>query len=225
MQLLKYMVKIWEQKTKENKTGDLSVIIPLLIYQGEHKWAGESTFSNLFAGLEFMPDKIRRYIPDYEYVVYDFSPDSGQDIKGGVILRIYLDMIRAVSLKDPAYFVQVYIKSLLILQRKVGFEKAFRFMEALTRYLLSARGDIDFEEVKRELQAKSLEGSELLMTIAERLIKEGMEKGKKEGMEKGKKEGMEIVAKNMLKDGESLDKIIRYTGLTKEEVEKLKKEQ
>ena len=46
------------------------------------------------------------------------------------------------------------------------------------------------------------------MTIAERLIKEGKEE----------------VAKNMLKEGESIDKIIRYTGLTKEEVEKLKAE-
>ena len=49
-----------------------------------------------------------------------------------------------------------------------------------------------------------------MSTIAEKLYNEGREEGKEE------------VARNMLKDGESIDKIIRYTGLTKEEVEKLK---
>ena len=92
LRLLKYMVKIWEQKTKESEPGGLPVIIPLLIYQGEQQWAGEPSFSSLFAGLEFMPDKIKRYIPDYEYVIYDFSPDSGHEIKGNVKLRIYLEM-------------------------------------------------------------------------------------------------------------------------------------
>ena len=143
-------------------------------------------------------------------VIYDFSPDSGLDIKGNVILRIYLEMIRAVSLKDPAHFVQVYIASLMILQKEVGFEKAYRFMEALTRYLLSARGDIDFEEVKRKLQAKSLEGSEILMTIAERLIKEGK-----------KQEKIEI-ALAALKKGYSIDDIAEITGLDKKAILELK---
>ena len=50
------------------------------------------------------------------------------------------------------------------------------------------------------------------MTIAERLIKEGKEERSIE------------VARNMLQDGESIEKIIQYTGLTKEEIEKLKDE-
>ena len=59
-----------------------------------------------------------------------------------------------------------------------------------------------------------------MSTIAEKLFNEGRE----EGMEKGKEEKSIEVARNMLKDGESIDKIIRYTGLTKEDVEKLKAE-
>ncbi len=214
LQLLKYMVKIWEQKAKENNTGGLPVIIPLLIYQGEKQWEGKPSFSSLFDELEFMPDKINRHIPDYEYVIYDFSPGSGQEIKGNMILRIYLEMIRAVSLKDPHYFLQAFISSLLILQSTKGIDRAFQFMDTLVRYLLSARSDIDYQEVKREVQAKSLEGSEILMTIAERLFNEGMEKGMEETANK--------IAREMLAEGEDIEKIIRYTGLSKEEIEKLK---
>ncbi len=64
----------------------------------------------------------------------------------------------------------------------------------------------------------SLEGSELIMTIAEQLIKEGMEKGIEKGMEKG----MEKVAKQMFSDGEDINKIIKYTGLSREDIERLK---
>ncbi|MCQ2194319.1 MAG: hypothetical protein MJZ28_05130, partial [Paludibacteraceae bacterium] len=55
--------------------------------------------------------------------------------------------------------------------------------------------------------------------------KEGREEGLKEGREEGLKEGLEEksfeTARLMLQDGESIDKIIRYTGLTKEQVESL----
>ena len=47
--------------------------------------------------------------------------------------------------------------------------------------------------------------------------KEGREEGLKEGREKKSFE----TARLMLQDGESIDKIIRYTGLTKEQVESL----
>ena len=48
------------------------------------------------------------------------------------------------------------------------------------------------------------------MTIAEQLIKEGMEKG------------IEKVAKQMFSDGEDINKIIKYTGLSREDIERLK---
>ena len=61
-------------------------------------------------------------------------------------------------------------------------------------------------------------------------IAEGMEKGMKEGMEKGMKEGMEKgmnqrsleIARNMLADGVDINLIMKYSGLTQEQIEKLK---
>ena len=69
-------------------------------------------------------------------------------------------------------------------------------------------------------------------------IAEGMEKGMKEGMElgmaKGKQEGLAEgmekgmnqrsldIARNMLADGVDLNLIMKYSGLTQEQIEKLK---
>jgi predicted transposase/invertase (TIGR01784 family) len=46
-------------------------------------------------------------------------------------------------------------------------------------------------------------------------------KGEEKGIEKGKREEKFEIALQMLKDGESVEKIMRYTSLSKEEIEKL----
>ena len=55
-------------------------------------------------------------------------------------------------------------------------------------------------------------------------IAEGMEKGMKEGLEKGRAEGMNQrsldIARNMLADGVDINQIMKYAGLTQEQIEK-----
>ena len=103
---------------------------------------------------------------------------------------------------------------------------------------MNARQDIEFNDIYGAVKEISLEGSELIMTIAEQLIKEGMERGMERGIEKGIEKGMERgmergiekgiekgmerVAKQMFSDGEDINKIIKYTGLSREDIERLK---
>ena len=55
-------------------------------------------------------------------------------------------------------------------------------------------------------------------------IAEGMKKGMKEGLEKGRAEGMNQrsldIARNMLADGVDINQIMKYAGLTQEQIEK-----
>lgn len=70
-------------------------------------------------------------------------------------------------------------------------------------------------KVMRDYHA-TLEGAALLGR------REGLEEGLAEGREKGLAEGRAETAKMMLEDGEPISKIMRYTGLTEEEIEKLR---
>ena len=56
-----------------------------------------------------------------------------------------------------------------------------------------------------------------VISNVERVIKKSMEDAEKKGMEKG----MERVARQMLSEGQAIEKIMKYTGLTSEEIEKL----
>jgi len=59
-----------------------------------------------------------------------------------------------------------------------------------------------------ELQAAEIRG-----------LEKGRKEGKKEGKKEGRKEGKIAVAKEMLADGASIEKIMKYTGLAKKQIE------
>ena len=86
--------------------------------------------------------------------------------------------------------------------------------------MLSVRNDISEKEMKQIAEQISVEGGELVMSVAERLRQEGIE----EGREKAREEENKITAKTMIVEGEPMDKIIRYSRLTKEEIDKIRKE-
>ena len=59
----------------------------------------------------------------------------------------------------------------------------------------------------------------------EKGLEEGLRKGRKEGRAEGRKEGRRkqafAIARQMKADQEPLDKIMRYTGLTEAEIDRL----
>ena len=97
------------------------------------------------------------------------------------------------------------------------------------KVLKKAQNEVNYltgnAELRRiaELQEKWAWDEKFFKAMAK---KEGREEGRKEGRKEGKKEGREEqkqeIAKNLLKLGVELEKIIEATGLTKEEIEKLK---
>ena len=87
-----------------------------------------------------------------------------------------------------------------------------------------------YEEMVEEIINKyEWKGGENIMTAREYWIKEfkeerqaGIREGRQEGRQEGRKEGIWETAKRMLKENLLIDDICRYTGLTKEEISKIK---
>ncbi len=93
LQLLKYIRSIWELKMKQGKKEKLPLIIPLVFYHGRLKWNIGLRLSDL---LDDIPVEVKEYIPDFKYLLYDFSPYSGQEIIGNIELRIFLQLLRYI---------------------------------------------------------------------------------------------------------------------------------
>ena len=57
-QLLRYIVQIWEQDSKEKRP--LRLVLPIVIYHGEDKWTVETDFQSFLGDV---PDDWRPYVP------------------------------------------------------------------------------------------------------------------------------------------------------------------
>ena len=224
LQLLKYMIAIWELKTNKEKQKKLPIIIPLIVYHGESRWNIQTSLSSLIEGIEKIPGTLKKHIPDYEYITYDLSPYGAAEIKGGAILRIILETLKSVFKKDVQEFYRVLKRSIIAIEEIEQKEKGTEYFEVLIRYIMNARNDIGVTDIYELAKEVSLERSEEIMTIAEQLIQEGMEKGMEKGVEKGVEKGKMETARAALLKGADMKFVAEITGLPLERIQKLKKE-
>ena len=92
-------------------------------------------------------------------------------------------------------------------------EEGLRVLERICRYIFKAT-TIDAETVVRTVTALPEAAKETIMTTAEKLIKQGFGKGKQEAKIE--------YARRMLEEGLDVELIVKITGLSRDEVEKLK---
>ena len=217
LQLLKYMLNIWNRKIA-GQDDKLPVIIPLVIYHGKEPWNIPLKLSGLIAREKELPDELKIFIPDYQYLFYDLSPYGEKEIKGSLRLRIFLELLAAVLHQDYRHFNLTVKKILADFKQLEGenSEQALRYLETIIIYIMNVREDITMEDITRVSKNISLEGRERIMTLAERLLQEGIAKGMEEGRKKA--------AKNMLKMGLTLQKAAEAAELPLEEVLQLQKE-
>ena len=76
-----------------------------------------------------------------------------------------------------------------------------------------------YRDIKNSIDTAKQEG---LAEGMEKGMELGMEKGMKKGMAKGMNQKALDIARNMLADGVDINLIMKYSGLTQEQIENLK---
>ena len=82
--------------------------------------------------------------------------------------------------------------------------------------------DVFIYDITPEKEEKYIQNTEKNIARREGL-KEGLEKGLAEGLKSGKIEAQRKMTINLLKENIPIEKIVAVTGLSEEEIEKLKK--
>ena len=228
-QLLKYMVGIWD--TKIGETGKVPVIIPLVVYHGKQGWNIKPTFGEMILGYDKLPQDIQALVPNYQYLLFDLSRFTDEEMKGAVITRITVMIMRDIQRKGIGAIWEIILEAVALLQELEDKETGLEYFEILMRYVFSARPDLtkdDLYELVKKIETTYPEGSEKVMTLAQAFREEGKEegiiKGMERGIEVGAKRGKLEVARNAIKEGVELDLIVRLTSLSKKEIEAIAKE-
>ena len=185
LQLLTYMVRIWNRNVNKKLDTHIPMIIPMVVCHGETKWKISPMFSDLILDFDILPEEVKQVIPNYRYLLYDLSQFSDEDIKGKAELMITLSVARDIFKKSGEEFMETIFKAAEALAELDEKETGLEYFETYMRYILSSGPKLTTEQLKtviKELAVTYKEGSEVTMTLAEVLREEGVEKGKKDGL-------------------------------------------
>ncbi|WP_044643537.1 Rpn family recombination-promoting nuclease/putative transposase, partial [Klebsiella variicola] len=91
-------------------------------------------------------------------------------------------------------------------------------VQALMHYLVQAGNTREPIKFIRELALRTPQHKETLMTIAEYLEQQGLERGLAQGRQEGRKEEAQRIAAAMLHSGLARDLVAHLTGLTEQEL-------
>lgn len=183
-QLLKYMIEIWEAKIKKERTNELPIVIPLVIYHGSDSWNIKTTLGELITGYKNLPREIQKFIPDYEYLIYDISKYTDEEIKGEAQLRIILTIFRDIFTKDTRSLQKSIFRAVEYLQELEDKQTGIEYFETFIKYIFNARVNLtkkDINQIIDEIGKTYPEGSELVMTLADIFRQEGKEEGIQQG--------------------------------------------
>ena len=216
-QFLKYQVDIY-LKTRDP-------MIPVLVNQSSSRiWKGPLDFQGFLKNFD---GKLQRLFKDN---VMNFRPrilniqdlDMEKSVKG-LTTHLILHIFKEIRHLDASK-----IRELFTISRGLGEKDREALVLRAVDYV--RRYDPHFTwKIIQEIENQTIKKGEAVMTpllqsSLDEARMEGMQKGRMEGMQKGRMEGRQEVVSNMLKNHLDTSLICKVTGLSEEEIQKLKKE-
>ena len=227
-QLLHYQILLHEKIIRE--IGKPMPIIPVLFYHGKKPWTWRVSFQDAYFGSSKIPIESRVNMLNYQLKLLDTHDPKVQKVfqnkhfksRGALNLlskiwtlkpkvselKKVLTSFSDFSGRDDDLILNAvdYLKSVLGMSQDL-WEQVER--ESIEEGILNKGGYMDIrEDMKQEAK---MEG-----------IQEGIRRGKKEGRQEGRQEGRREVILNMLKKRFDISIISEVTGLSEEEIDKIK---
>jgi predicted transposase/invertase (TIGR01784 family) len=182
LQLLRYMVQIWERDRKQALK--LVPIMPVVLYHGETRWKVAPNLQAIFQP----PAELAPYLPEYRYWLCDLSQYSDEEIKGAVMLRVGLLTLKYILRDD----LREHLGDILSLLRQLSQQQTgWEYLETVLRYLAGGTNKINDEELWKAVSTAFPKGEAAVGTIAEKWVEQGKELGLKEGEQIGLKKGLD----------------------------------
>lgn len=198
LRMLRYITELYEYLVKSYRLKTLPAVFPVMLYNGEKRWTAPVEVNKLIE--HTIPE---RYMPSFSYYKIaenEFSREFLEGIKNSVSALFYVENSSEEDIR----------KEFDVLTEQLRSEKPAELALFINwfRYTFNDREDIvvelkELEEVRTMLRSS-------LEKYSKKLINEGIIEGKRQ------------TATALLKDKMPVDKIIKITGLSIKEIEKLK---
>jgi hypothetical protein len=127
-------------------------------------------------------EKLKKYVPQFEYALCDVSEKSDQEIKGAAMMQVALNTLKYVFSDEAIPKLLEAMKLLVLMPRQTALE----FLGTVLRYLSATNESVTSKSIKEVNRVWSemfseKEGEDFMATLAEQLIKQGKQEGRQEG--------------------------------------------
>lgn len=222
LQLLRYLVEVWEQTPKKQKK--LLPVIPIVVYHGKTAWK-QKPLSSYFSGIDELTSA---YVPDFEYLLTDlrqWSDDTLLTLQAGLLRNVFM-LFKHHG--DTGYIRQNLPNLFWQTTHLIEDQRARNLIYAMLVYIAETT-EIEERDFIQLIEKTSQEINQTGMTLYENILKKGEEKGIEKGMELGIEQGIEQgmeknqqqVIRNAVKKGLDNQTIADLTGLPVSEVIRL----
>ena len=193
LQILRYMLNIWNTAEKQRK--ELTPVIPIVLYHGKEEWNSKP----LCDYFPYLDDTLKCYIPEFDYLLLDLSRYSDKEIRDNLFKRAILEtaMLLMKNIFDEEKLENNLENYLEISKLYLNEEKGLKFLKSFILYIYNA-GDMEVDTIIEKVSKVSKEGGDTTMSTATKLIEQGKKEGIKEGEKKGEKKGKLLERQNIL---------------------------
>ncbi len=236
IQLLRYLLGVWEYDIREEKS--LSITIPIIVYHGKQKWkykAFPSYFplypknskqrKNNQKRLTATDTPLSRYIPQFAYHLTDLSNYPDEQIlalKMGFLVNTFLALKHK---RDDAYIKANFEQLFVYAEQYLETEKGRNFLEVVVVYILQTT-ELKREEVVKLVHQLPKPLNKLTMSTYDMIKTEGIKEGIQKGIQKGRIATLKAAITRILRKypNWSNEEIAELTGASIEFVQKIKKD-
>jgi len=226
LQLLMYFVNCIQTQVKQTKKGqkvELALPIIIVLYHGKDEWVVKP-ISQYFGDV---PVEIQHFIPIFDYLLVNLQKETYQKIKQRYeSLKLRISLMSMKGAFDAKGFELSMFSVFEGVEQVFTNEDGSNFFKELAHYILE-KLEIDTDKFYETIHTQTNNGGEQLMTIANKLRKEGRQQGRQEGftegIEKGIRKANYLNAIKCLKQNLDNKTIEIITTLSEKEIVSLRK--
>jgi predicted transposase/invertase (TIGR01784 family) len=211
--LLKYTLNIMDYHLNKSDNKKLPIIYPIVLYSGKTQYNAATNIFELFQHQD-----LAKEIMFCDYHLLNIHDIANEDVRNQLYFGLMIKAFRA-AFSDDLQAIDIMLADLKNLEESGDIT----YLESMIKYILETGEIKNRDQLFTKLITNLSETTgEHMTTIADALRQEGRQEGWQKGVQEGEHK-IAIIVKNLLREHEPIDKIAKITGLSKQQIEELRK--
>jgi predicted transposase/invertase (TIGR01784 family) len=199
--LLRYLVRIWDHWLDEHPEADaLPAIVPVVLYHGHKAWSAPTAFDALIALPDVLRASVAPHLVRFTYLLDDLSEISDDQLRARAMSALgRLVQVCFKYARTAPNLLEVLTRWADVMGDVAGAPNGLAALEMVMQYVVMANNRFEPHELQPLVdRVTDSKGEGMMMTVGERIRREGIEAGIEAGIQRGEERGIQKGARELL---------------------------